>query len=178
MKITTKLSVLFGLALLISSQAQAALIQFTLDGEVTNAALDNPFNLTVGANITASGVFESSTITAGSTAGITLIDFSSSINNMEINVGNTTYTDADDIGDGGVIFFNNGLIDGLTYFNDTFDSADTFGIFSNDFVGTGIAGNWIASSYSVTTVPLPAAAWLFISGLLSLSVFSRRKRIL
>jgi len=184
MKITTKLSILFGLALLISSQAQAAIVQFTLSGEITFATDGNPFALSTGDTISASGFFDDTTFTDGTTPGITLIDFSTTSNNMEIIVGNTFYTDADDEFGGGIMFFNNGIIDGLTYLSVTFDknafdSADTFGFYETDFGGTGIAGNWDASSYTaVSAVPVPAAVWLFSTGLLSLGVFSRRKRIL
>ena len=175
----TKLSIasLVALTLMMTSQAQASTVQFTLTGGITSAEVLNPFNLSVDSTITASGFFDDTTLENSITAGITKIDFSVASNNMEIRVGNTTFTDTDDLFGGGVMFFNNGIIDGLTFENSAFDSADTFGVYISDFGGTGITGNWDVNSYTAVTtvVPVPAALWLFGTGLLSLGAISRRK---
>ncbi|VAW61304.1 hypothetical protein MNBD_GAMMA10-2057, partial [hydrothermal vent metagenome] len=50
------------------------------------------------------------------------------------------------------------------------------GVALEDFTGTGIAGNWILDSYQVTAVPVPAAVWLFASGMLLLGGIARRRQ--
>ncbi|VAW63484.1 hypothetical protein MNBD_GAMMA11-1138 [hydrothermal vent metagenome] len=170
---------LLGLSVLISNQTCAALVQFSVDGEILTASSANPFGLSTGDIISASGVFDDSPIGAG----ISGIDFSLSVNNMVIKVGNIDYTDQLEDSSGGDLFFNNGVFDGINYsaISGSFDSWGFLGelgpggVVLPDFTGTGIEGNWIANSYTMAPIPLPAAVWLFASGMLLLGGIARKK---
>ncbi|VAW70099.1 hypothetical protein MNBD_GAMMA10-3057, partial [hydrothermal vent metagenome] len=162
----------FCLAVLTASQAQSAIVQFSINGEITDA-YSNPFGLSTGDLISATGVFDDSSISA---AGVSYVDFSLSYNNMVIEVGSVNYTDELDLLGGASLYFSDGILDGMDYeaISGSFDSwgyfgqVDYYGVALEDFTGTGIAGNWILDSYQVTAVPVPAAVWLFASGMLLL----------
>ena len=178
------------MALLIIGQAQASIVQFSINGEITSAISGNVFGLSVGETISASGQFDDSLLTIDETEpNVSFIDFSSTSNNMQINFGNTTYTDSMDVYNGAQMFFYNGLFDGIIYesIDSSFDSwgyanqgfQDDFNAFYDIEALTSEAGGyWLVDSYAITSVPLPAAVWLFTTGLLSFGVFSRRKHTL
>lgn len=183
--VKTTIKSLIYLTLLATSQLQAALVDFSVDGEITSAEIGNTFGLSIGDLITASGQFDDSVIGAG----ITEVDFTTAVNNMQISVGNALYTDATESFGGALIFFNNGVFDGIDYdsVDGTFDSwgslgeLDTYGNVLDDFNGLydgshyKIGGSWLASTFEVTPVPVPAAVWLFGSGIVFLAGFARRK---
>jgi hypothetical protein len=166
--------------LIIPAQSQAAMVNFTLTGEIITADVDNPFNLVAGGSVSVSGTYDDSPIGSG----VIYIEFSTSINNMLIQVGNTHYTDSMDVLGGASLYFNNGVFDGLDYraLDDSYISwgvlgdTDPGGNLLPDFSGTGIEGNWVASSFTVTPVPVPGAVWLFGTGLLLLSQLARRNK--
>jgi len=170
----------FCLAVLTASQAQSAIVQFSINGEITDA-YSNPFGLSTGDLISATGVFDDSSISA---AGVSYVDFSLSYNNMVIEVGSVNYTDELDLLGGASLYFSDGILDGMDYeaISGSFDSwgyfgqVDYYGVALEDFTGTGIAGNWILDSYQVTAVPVPAAVWLFASGMLLLGGIARRRQ--
>ena len=164
------------LVLVLAGSAQAALVNFELTGTVTTAVEGNPFGLdTTGNNtITASGVYDDS---GDGTLGI-------SINDITFNVGSLTFTNAMDIWGGADLYLlsNNQVFDGIDYagtdqIGTYFDSYSLLGTFASyDIDGSGsllLEGSW--DSFSVTAVPVPAAVWLFGSGLLALVGLSRRK---
>jgi hypothetical protein len=172
MKKTGMLAIFFTL-LFGAVNVHAAPVSFTLYGEISTANSSNPFNLSAGNTVFVAGVFDDSPIGSG----LVFIDFSTPYNNMEITIGNTIYTDAMDTIGGASLYFFDGIFDGLDYeaSDGTFDSWGYLGASQPDFTGTDIEGNWIASSFEVTAVPLPAAVWLFGSGLVFLaSIFRRR----
>ncbi len=196
MKNTTKKTVsrsILCLLILAAGSAQAAMVNFTLTGQITIADANNPFGVAVGNEVTAAGVFDDSQYLEDISlaAGITYIDFSTTYNNMNITIGDISYSDSDDILGGPYMYFLNGALDGLSYraitANHSFSSSG-----ENDFAFNGgvpdatiidefvantyIQGNWTASSYTVTAVPVPAATWLFGSGLVFLSGFIRSRR--
>jgi len=162
--------------------AQAAMVNFTVTGEV-DSAYGTPFGLDVGFTITVSGTFDDSVI---STAPYTVYfdSANSSSNTMTIVAGSYTWdqTQDDSYGSGGPnlvldgsgnfvgINFHALLLDGSAF--DSFSS--TFAI--NDDAFNEVNGTWTASTFSMTPVPVPAAVWLFGSGLLGLVGLARRKK--
>ena len=174
----TAIKSLICMALLTASQAQAALINFTVDAQIHSAAVGNSFDLSVGDIITASGQFDDSSISAG------VIDFTSTFNNMSISFGNTVYTDEMDVVGGANMFLTaDGIFDGISYLSilasPGFESNGfvngPFDVVGNDSAGF-VDGTWQVGSYSaVSAVPVPAAIWLFGSGLIGLAGIGRRK---
>lgn len=180
-KLTNKTAIksLICMTLLTASQAQAALVDFTVDAQIHSAAVGNSFGLMSGDIITASGQFDDSAIALG------VIDFTTSFNNMSISFGNTTYTDEMDVLGGASMYFTAaGVFDGIDYLS----ILENPGFEANGFVGgpfdvtgydsTGyVDGTWQVDSYSaVSAVPVPAAIWLFGSGLIGLAGIGRRKK--
>lgn len=151
--------------------AQAALVNYTITGEVLFGDEDgypNIFGLGAGDTITATGTFDDSVLTAG--AGEVLFGNGSG-NTMTIEVGTATYTAIDDILDEPFISFTS-----LTSIDDFVFIADDYSFNSNftsfdDF--DGLFGDW--TTVEITAVPVPAAVWLFASGLLGLAGIARRK---
>lgn len=166
------------------TNAHAALVSYTITGEVvlgdeTWGPGSNAFGLSAGDFITAVGTFDDSVLTAG--AGT--IDFSSgSGNSMTIFVGTETFTAANDdgfvTGSGPTIELASlttlvdfdfqaflGTNGAAADFNSNFTSFDDFDL---------MFGDW--TSVEITAVPVPAAVWLFGSGLLGLVGMARRKK--
>ena len=169
-----------------SINANAAMVNFSLSGEIASLDTNNPFSLTESDLITVSGSYDDSDIGDG----VMFVDFSTNFNNMEITIGNTIYTDAMDTIGGASLYFSNGIFDGVDYaaLDDSFNSSGFLGLTDpvtgallSDYAGIGFEGNWIASSFStsdnlsVTTVPIPAPFWLLGSGLVLLAGRLRRK---
>ena len=184
-------SLLLALALFLTSQAQAATLQFSIDGAITSAISGNILGLAVGDTITASGQFDDSLlnieIAGGVETGISWLNFDSAFNNMQITVGNANYTDIMAEFGGAQMLFDNGIFNGINYesLDSSFDSwgyadlgvQDDFNAFFDDNSQTyDVGGYWNVNTYTTSAVPLPAAVWLFGTGLLSLGVFSRRKQ--
>ena len=186
LKTTIKIIAVSSLFVAMSS-AQAALVSFTLTGDVTfddTFTGTNVFGLPVGTdNVTATGTFDSSLIGDDLISGSGSFSLSN-INNLLITVGSETFTAADDNGSGIVTIINGTVIDELgsagfvyagTNTNQHLFTSDA----SDNFIGTengglsNILGEW--TSYEMTVVPVPAAAWLFGSGLLGLVGLARRK---
>ena len=185
MRLTKKTAIksIICMTLLTVSQAQAALINFTVDAQIGSAPAGNSFGLTVGDIITASGQFDDSTMLTGAFGDY--FDFTSPVNNMSISFGNTDYTDAMEKDGGALMYFSNGIFDGISYVAAIDPTIPEF--LSNGLVGgpfdvsgtdyTGyVDGTWQVGSYSaVSAVPVPAAIWLFGSGLIGLAGIGRRK---
>ena len=160
--------------------ANAALVNYVITGDVLSGDdfAPNVFGLTAGDTITATGIFNDSALTSGSG----FIDFSSgSGNTMTINVGTEIFTAANDtdFGTGGgpsITLSSLSLADfdfqafmgsngAVADFNSNFTSFDDFDM---------LVGDW-QTDIQITAVPVPAAVWLFGSGLIGLAGVARRK---
>lgn len=164
-----KLIVLTGLLLIASTGARAALVNFELTGDV-QAAIGNPYGLSVGDTILASGTFDDSVLMGGTGT----VSFADMTNNMSISVGSATFTD-DMVTVDAQLTLDNGAFIGLDYTSTEFDG---FVSIISTFTGSNdtLAGSWDAASLQVTPVPVPAALWLMGSGLLGLAGVLRRKQ--
>ena len=162
------------------SVANAAVVNFTIDGIVNSADAGNVFNLSAGNTISASGSFDDSVLSGGDT-GTVLFDMSSG-NSLSLSFGTMTFQASDDIdyasgnpfitlNAGSLTAFdfaaNVGTLGYLTSFELNVDAEDD----SYNFVNA----TWTGITIDSTTVPVPAAVWLFGSGLLGLVGFARRK---
>jgi len=173
--------------LLTASQAQAALVDFSVNGTIGAAASGNSWGLEVGNLFTASGQFDDSIFTLDTDGSTKIFDFTSSTNNMTISFGNTVYTDEMDVLDGANMFLTaSGVFDGISYLSDSVEPGfESTGFVGGEYDVTGtdsvelelyVDGTWNAGSYTqVAAVPVPAAIWLFGSGLLGLAGIGRRK---
>ena len=172
-----------GIALIMStSAANAALMNYTITGDVWFG--DDPevnfFGLNPTDTITATGVFEDDVLT---TDGSGTISFGAgSGNSMTLTVGFETYTASND---------QSFLLDGsphITLSNFALTDLDFFalagtnganGDFNSYFLAFDdldvLYGEW-RTTVEISAVPVPAAAWLFGSGLLALFGFVRRKK--
>lgn len=155
--------------------AQAALVNFTLTGEAIYADVGNDFGLSSGDLVTVMGSFDDSVLTGG----MGTVDFSfGSGNSFTIYAGNYSYSNADDdLYNSGypILEFTGAPLPDLnfSYFGaTTFSSA--LGYFdAEDGSLNLVSGIW--TDYNATVVPVPAAVWLFGSGLLGLVGIARRK---
>lgn len=167
---------------------QAAMVNFTVTGSV-DSAFGTTFGLNVGSTITASGTFDDSAMS--SSPYTVLFDSAHTGNTMTIVAGSLTLnqTQDDSYATGGYpkIVFNNGgnflgidfhvgFLDGSAFdsYSSNLPNPSTFAI--NDASYNTVAGTWTASTFTVTPVPVPAALWLFGSGLLGLVGLTKRKR--
>ncbi len=170
------------LSLAIYSNAGATLVSGSLEGEVTSADADNIFGLDVGDTITLDITFDDTGFTG---TGFETVSFNLPSNTMLFTVGTQTYDDTQDTagGVGPQVAFFDGEIQEIKF--DT--QFGTFGIFFssiNFFQGSdddflSINGDWDLSSYTsdFTPIPVPAAVWLFASGLLGLVAIGRRRML-
>lgn len=152
-----------------AGSTQAALVNFEIIGDVLagNEFGDaNIFNLSAGDTITATGMFDDSVLSEGSGA----VSFSGTGNTLTIDVNGTLFDqDMDISGAGASLSFTGGLLSDFDYMTSDFNS---LGPYFDDF---GLLfGQWRAD-VTLTSVPVPAAAWLFGSGLLGLVAAGRRR---
>lgn len=158
--------------------AQAALWNFTLTGQVITADDPNDYNLAFGSPVTVVGTFDDSVLTGGTGS----ISFATPGNTFTVNAGDIEFTPGEvfsgtptlSLVSMDIDFVNNGF---------SFDATDTiteasftsyYSYFDGFDAGFGyMKGNW--QEFTVTAVPVPAAAWLFGSGLLGLAGIARRK---
>ena len=173
-----KFARIFAAALLLTAgtqQAHAQLVNFTLTGVVDYAQDNdwwygpNPFGLQSGDQVVATATFDDSLINP---YGYTLIDFSDPWLGIDMNiqVGSTHYSNDDEVFGGPWLHLYNGVFDGLDYSSTDWE----FDAFGSNFDGWEFDGHWQCAE--ISPVPLPAAAWLMISGLLGFSVFPCRKQ--
>lgn len=147
------------------SMANAALVNFEIEGTVLSGDefFANAYNLTAGDTILASGIFDDSVLGAGSNSVSFGGDYS-----LSIDVNGTIFTHADDAG--ASLSFENGMLTDFDFMTAGFNS---LGLFFDDV--DYMLGEWNAT-VTTSPVPVPAAVWLFGSGLLALVGFVRRKK--
>ena len=165
------------------STAHATLVNFTLTGNVTfdlTFGGTNAFGLIDGDPVTATGSFDDSLIGGNIISGSGTIDVSA-ITNLVITVGSQTFTDLDDNGSGLLTIVNGTAIDGIGSAGFVYAGTNSnTNIFtsnaSDDFIGNSdVLGVW--NGFAMTAVPVPAAVWLFGSGLIGLAGVARRKKV-
>ena len=163
-------------------EVQAALVDFTLVGTVSTADTGNGFGLNIGDLITVTGTFDDSMLSGTSTENV--VFSATSGNNLNIVAGSKSFTQVDDISYSAdtspALNFFDGAFAGFDYLAEFgvygyFDSAGTSIDSGDDNINTNyVTGTW--TNYTVSSVPVPAAVWLFGSGLLGLVGVARRKR--
>jgi len=164
-----------------ATTTQAAPVNFTLTGDLEAVEAGNPFGLTPCTepgttctdSITATGSFDDSTFDVGFLGNIY------QLTDLNIVVGSEIFTNSMDFFFGyGEITLEAGIFKALDYSaaadnngaNYNFDSV-TIAFNSTDQLN----GSWLANSYT-TAVPVPAAVWLFGSGLLGLAGIAGKKK--
>jgi len=166
--------------------AHAALVAFNLTGTVTyDDTLNgtNIFGLSAGDPVTATGTFDDSLIGGDIVSGSGSIAVST-ITDLVITVGSQVFTETDDNGSGQLDIVNGTALDGMgsagfVYAGTnphlfTSDAGTDSFTGSQDDSSTNIFGVW--HTFTLTPVPVPAAVWLFGSGLLGLAGVARRKK--
>lgn len=178
----TKLGI-FAATLLMASigTVKAATVSFTLTGIVDfdlTFSGTNAFGLFENDLITATGTFDSSEIGNDLVNGSGSIDIST-ITDLVITVGSQVFTDLDDNGSGLLIIQNGTALDGLGAAGLVYSGTNGAGnLFTSDasdnFTGNSdVLGTW--TTFNMTVVPVPAAVWLFGTGLIGLVGVARRK---
>lgn len=172
-------SVLAAMALLLGAgSAHAALVSFEFIGDV--AFSDGYGGLSAGDTVTVTGIFDDSALSGGSgTVGFG----SSSGNTLSIAAGSLSFTQAND-----ALFGTTGA--SMTLLSGSLDSFDyqaiigTNGapanfdsIFLSFFADASLVGDW-RTTVNMSAVPVPAALWLFGSGLLGLAGIARGRKII
>ena len=157
------------------TSTQAALVNFEITGTIDWAAGGNSFGVSLNDTITASGVFDDAVLSAGTGE----VDFTVSGNDMTIDVNGTIFTDSMDVFGGALMYLDNGALDDLQYGTEESIPDNDFNSFYTDFSGgpygaATFTGIW-STTVTTSAVPVPAAVWLFGSGLLGLIGFARRK---
>jgi len=169
--------------LLGAAGAQAALVNFSLTGTAEGLS-DSPYGINSGDNIFASGTFDDSAIASGTV----YFDMAHSGNTLTITAGSLTLNNTQDdnyaaSGSPKLEFDGSGNLVGFGFNAGSFDGSAAFdsGVFAwivNDAAFNFANGSWSASSFAMTpvAVPVPAAVWLFGSGLLGLAGIFRRDK--
>lgn len=175
-------------ALLIAGNANAATINFTITGDVTSATNYGglaAFVDTISADIT----LDDTGLTGIGTEQL----FFTGLNTLDITAGTLTFDESMDSGSNASITFIDGWLTDLNFgaefgvlgAPEDFNS-NLLSVTANRSVTTGNGGNavttdyilfaeWQATELPIAAVPVPAAAWLFGSGLLGLAGIARRK---
>jgi hypothetical protein len=165
------------LLLVCAGTTQAALVNFTLNG-VVDGSYGSPYGLNLGDTITASGVFDNSAIS--SSPYTVYFDQSHSGNTLSITAGsltlNQTQDDAYASGGSPRFEFNSlGNLIGVNFGSTPFTSGP-LEFLAEDTSSNFATGVWNASSFNMTPapVPVPAALYLLVSGLVGLVGVARR----
>lgn len=154
--------------------AQAATYNFTIDGLVYDGAEANynAYGLFAGDTITATGTFTANLGTIGSETGT--VSFATG-NTMTIDLNGTLLFASDDVsGNGASLTFSSGSLTDFDFLKTSSPAFNSSFVYFDDY--DSLFGEW--TNTSLTVVPVPAAVWLFGSGLLGLggAAFRRRKQ--
>ncbi len=180
-----KIKSILCLLILISGSANAALINLTVNGTVDAAT--NWGGLSAGDAITADLTLDTASYTG---IGYETFNFTGD-NALAITAGSFSFDQSMDSALNASITFNNGVmydfnfgaLFGVNGAPEDFDSVG-LNILASRSVTTGKGGNAVTTNYvlaahwdaaTLTAVPVPAAVWLFGSGLLGLAGVARRK---
>lgn len=179
-----KISLILLSIFLIPFSAQAALVSTSLQGTVTedNGGV-NPFGLSNGDSIFASATYDDSVVVGNSPDEQIFIDGLSGWN-FTITLGSFSFSQADVTDQTYTSFyFDNGQLDGISFFIEPIDIGNFTNILLEDFnashslfaedASTGnpiyLEADWdFVNATPPSAVPLPAAFWLFFSGLMGL----------
>ncbi|MDH5190114.1 MAG: hypothetical protein OEW89_02565 [Gammaproteobacteria bacterium] len=171
-------------------------ISYKITGEVVSAG-SNPFGLVDGSLVTATGIISDvgsgyqiveGSLIGGDATG-TLAFGAGMENTMTITVGNTVFDASNDVnfGTGSPTFhLTSGVLDGFEILMSAGVNGATDNFYSSLPVGESVfrfgdndtfVGYWNTGIEIINPnpVPVPAAVWLFGSGLLGLIGFARRK---
>ena len=157
--------------------SHAALVDFEITGNVLVGDYGATYGLLDGDTITATGTFEDSVLSGGTGT----IDFSVGTNTLNIDVNGTLFDQSMD--PLATLTLDGGMLDAVTGLNflATFSGGapadfNTLGWFFDDL--GGMFGEWNpVVTITPSAVPVPAAVWLFGSGLIGLIGVARRKKI-
>jgi len=174
---------------LFSGNANAALVDLTINGVVEGAI--NWGGLTAGDSISADLVLDTGSYTG---TGLETFYFTGS-NTLDITAGTFSFDESMDSALSSSITFQNGELYDLDFgalfgVNGAPEEFDSFGlgILAQRSEVTGrskgqdvitdylLAAHWEATTLAPTVVPVPAALWLFGSGLIGLAGFAKRKK--
>lgn len=164
-----------------SMNVQAALVSGNLTGNLTFADAGNVFGLTATDTIELDVVYDDAGLTG---AGGETVFFNLPGNTMDFTVGSLMFSEDMDTagGIGPTLSFFDGALTEIKYDTQFGTSGIFFSFISffegSDDAGNAIGGDWDLGSYAVSpaVVPVPAAFWLFASGLIALVGFSRRQK--
>ncbi|MDA3868505.1 MAG: VPLPA-CTERM sorting domain-containing protein [Gammaproteobacteria bacterium] len=180
-----KIKSILCLLILISGSANAALINLTVNGTVDGAL--NWGGLSAGNTITADLTLDTASYTGN---GYETFYFTGD-NTLAITAGSFSFDQSMDsalnasiaFNDGVMVDFNFGALFGINGAPEEFDSAGLY-VLADRSVTIGNGNNKVTTDYllaahweaaTLTAVPVPAAVWLFGSGLLGLAGVARRK---
>lgn len=175
-----------GISLLFTGLANASLLSFSISGDPGFVTSGNPFGLsacvgTCTETISATGIYEDSGLSG---IGTEFIYFGNgSGNSITSHVGTIDFLETMDVNyAGGVdpfLEFQNGVLSSINLLFTSGTNGATADFTSSGILfgsGSVFSGLWDTNSFSTTVVPVPAAVWLFGSGLLGLVGVARRKR--
>ena len=156
-----------------AAQAAAVTYNYTISGTVIigdETYGSNVWDLTAGDVITATGTFTADLGTIGNETG-TVSFAGGSGNTMLIDLlGGQSLTDADDTSGGGAsLTFSVGSLTDFDFLSSDFSS---YFLSFDDATSSSVYGEW--DTVQLTAVPVPAAVWLFGSGLAMLGWVRRR----
>lgn len=163
-----------------AGSAQAALVNFTLTGDVTYADGGNLFGLNGGDTVSVVGVFDDAVLTGG--AGI--VSFASVPgNSFTVTAGSYTFTQADDVSGG--VYPTLNLTAGMAFSDFTFlADIGSFGYFDSQlgaFYGDDdnfglIGGTW--TNFIATPVPEASTYGMMLAGLGLVGFMAARRKSL
>lgn len=164
-----------------AGSAQAALVNFTLTGDVIYADTGNLFGLNSGGTVSVSGVFDDAVLTGGAGA----VSFTSSFpsNSFTVTAGSYTFSQIDDVSGGvypkldltaGMGFSDFSFLANIGSFG-YFDSQ--LGAFDGDDDNFGlISGTW--TNFSTTPVPEASTYGMMLAGLGLVGFMAARRKSL